>query len=128
LQAATGAITSSRTLKHWSDVAPVSQPALFQAHKNDTAEVPVRGAPTKWNLRFDIYLYVNTAGKEMPPSQEMNPLLDAIDAALAPTAGTEVQTLGGLVHHCWISGSIETDEGTLGDQAVAIIPVDILAT
>jgi hypothetical protein len=61
----------------------------------------------------------------------LNPLLDAIAAALAPTGADLVagaQTLGGLVKHCWISGAIETDEGALGGQAVAIVPVEILVT
>jgi hypothetical protein len=35
-------------------------------------------------------------------------------------------TLGGLVNYCRIEGDIETDEGLLGEQAVAIIPVSIL--
>jgi hypothetical protein len=32
------------------------------------------------------------------------------------------------VKHCWISGAIETDEGVLGGQAVAIVPIEILVT
>ena len=45
----------------------------------------------------------------------------AADAALR-----NVQTLGGLVSDCWISGKIETDEGALGGQAVAIIPIEMI--
>jgi hypothetical protein len=59
----------------------------------------------------------------------MNPLLDALTAALAPPNPVEnVQTLGGLVAHCWIEGGIQTDEGVLGGQSVAIVPIRILAT
>ena len=58
----------------------------------------------------------------------LNPLLDAVEAALAPAATTGVQDLGlpAMVQHAAIAGKIDTDEGTLGDQAVAIIPVEIL--
>ncbi|HXP74621.1 MAG TPA: hypothetical protein VN823_10790 [Stellaceae bacterium] len=56
----------------------------------------------------------------------MNPLLDAIETALAPDLVTNVQSLGGLVAHCWIAGKVETDEGVLGGQAVAIVPIEIL--
>ena len=66
--------TASRRLKHWSDVAPAQQPALFVSQRTE----------------------INNK-----------------------------QTLGGLVAHAWIDGVIETDEGVLGDQAVAIIPVVI---
>ena len=65
----------------------------------------------------------------MSPSSVMNPLLDAVTAALAPDNPINTaQTLGGTVAHCWIEGAIETDEGTLGDQAVAIVPVRILTS
>ena len=37
-----------------------------------------------------------------------------------------MQTLGGLAAHAWTAGKIETDEGVLGGQAVAIVPVEIL--
>ena len=40
---------------------------------------------------------------------------------------TGKQTLGGLVHDCRIAGDIETDEGRLGDQAVAIIPIEMMS-
>ena len=59
----------------------------------------------------------------------LNPLLDAVVAALAPGGAdlaVNAQTLGGLVSHCWLAGKIETDEGALGGQAVAILPVEIV--
>jgi hypothetical protein len=54
--------------------------------------------------------------------------LDALEAALAPSPVTGIQTLGlpGMVRHVTISGKVETDEGVLGDQAVAIVPIEIL--
>lgn len=126
LTSAGGFITTSRTLKHWSDVPAASQPALFQAHRAEMVENPTRGAPARWSMSFDIYVYANTASDPaQSPSTVLNPLLDAIVAALAPNQVTGVQTLGGLVHHCWISGRIESDEGTLGNQGVLIIPIDI---
>lgn len=74
----------------------------------------------------DVYIYVKTDGES--PSSLLNPLLDAVEQALQPQHPdiNQWQTLGGLATHCWIEGTIETDEGTLGDQAVAIIPINIL--
>jgi len=61
------------------------------------------------------------------PSVQINQILDELEAALAPPPGPSFkQTLGGLVEHCWINGEIQTDEGTLGNQAVAIIPIRML--
>jgi hypothetical protein len=127
VSAISGLVTASRRLRHWSDVKSSEQPALFQIQKTEDP-TQKRGLPTVWNLDADLYLYVHS-GKDHSaiPSTQLNRFLDAIEAALAPTDPvTNAQTLGGLVSHCWISGRIETDEGVLGDQAVAIIPVAIL--
>lgn len=123
LGASAGFVTKSRKLKHWSDVTASEQPALFQAQKSESAAT-VPGQPTQWNYMVDVYLYANTGGDpNVAPSQILNPLIDAIVAAMAPEPISNKQTLGGLVQHAWIEGAIETDEGVLGDQAVAIIPV-----
>jgi len=124
-----GVVTFSRKLLHWTDVSPSQQPALFLAQGNQTATPgdPARGLPTKWTLSADLYLYTNTQG-ETSPSTRANILLDAIEHQLSPPPLQRTQTLGGLVEHCWIEGAIETDEGTLGDQAVAIVPLKILIT
>lgn len=115
--------TKSRKLRHWSDVPQGEQPALFMVQTGEAAET-IRGQPTRWTLRVDLYLYVRTTGASIP-AQQINPLLDAVVATLAPSGPDNVQTLGGLVHRCWIEGQIETDEGSLGDQAVVIIPIII---
>jgi hypothetical protein len=119
-------VTTSRILKHWDDVPAGQQPALFMAQGQQDATTE-RGKPTIWKLDAKLYVYVRTDGAQVP-STVLNPLLDAIEAALQGNAAENTQTLGGLVDYCRIEGTIETDEGTLGNQAVAIIPVSILAS
>lgn len=119
-----GLKTKSRKLKHWTDVPAAQQPALFQAQRSESA-VTTNGTATRWTLNVDVYVYVNTAGSTSPATK-LNNLLDAIETALAPDNPIRnTNTLGGLVVHCRIDGTVETDEGNLGDQAVAIIPVVI---
>jgi hypothetical protein len=117
-----------RRLRHWSDVSPAEQPALFMAQKTETAAVKTLGAPIVWTLSVDLYLYAHSSDPYLAPATILNPLLDAVEAALAPSAATGLQDLGlpAQIQHAYISGKIETDEGVLGDQAVAIIPVEIL--
>lgn len=122
---APGMQTVSRRLRHWADVPPTDQPALFQIQKSETT-TQLKGVPVKWTAKVDLYLYVNMSDPNNTPSTLLNYYLDAIESALAPDI-SGFQTLGGLVSHCWIGGSVETDEGVLGDQAVAIIPIEILA-
>ena len=126
LAGAANFVTTSRKLRHWDDVGASEQPALFVVQKSEVADPQPKGVPTKWTLDVNVYIYVRSSDV---PSSEINPLLDSVTAALLPDNPiTNAQTLGGLVHHCWIEGQIETDEGLLGDQSVCIIPVRILAT
>ena len=118
--------TVSRRLLHWSDVPVSQQPAIFQIQRNEDP-IQQRLLPTKWKLNVDLYVYVNTGSDpKASPAILLNPILDAIEALFSPTENN-IQTLGGLCSHCWISGKIETSEGALGNQEVAIVPIEILA-
>jgi hypothetical protein len=123
-------VTASRLLRHWDEVGPSEQPALFQVQKRETAK-EAEGSPTVWRAEVDLYLYCQAPDDETAPATVLNPLLDAIETALKPSGAdlaNGTQSLGGLVKHCWIAGAIETDEGALGGQAVAIVPIEILVT
>lgn len=117
--------TTSRKLKLWSDVAPADQPALFMTQGKETADALYK-QPTKWTLHASLYVYTHQNSLDTLPSTALNNLIDAIEMALYQGPASTEQTLGGLVSHCRISGDIETDEGVLGDQAVAIIPIAIV--
>jgi len=127
-QGAAGFVTVDRRLRHWSSVSPAEQPALFMSQKAETASVKTLGASTLWTLSADLYLYVHSSDPFAAPASLLNPLIDAVEAALAPSPATGIQDLGlpDMVSHAYIAGKLETDEGVLGDQAVAIIPVEIL--
>ncbi|MCL2658772.1 MAG: hypothetical protein FWD62_15455 [Betaproteobacteria bacterium] len=127
LRSIPGLVICSRRLRHWADVSAGEQPALFQAQKGETPQFET-GQPGAWRLSLDLYLYVKAPTSEAP-AQYLNPLLDAICAVFEPENPiTNRCTLGGLVHYARIAGQIETDEGTLGDQAVAVVPIEILTT
>jgi hypothetical protein len=120
--------SANRRLRHWSDVAPAEQPALFMSEKGGHAIVKALGAPIVWTLYADFYIYAHSSDPYAAPASILNPLLDALEQALAPFPATGIQNLGlpDMVQHAYIAGKIETDEGVLGDQAIAIVPVEIL--
>lgn len=121
-----GIALASRILQHWDDVSPNNQPALFVAQDTQMAE-QITGFPTKYVLGAKLWIYTHRDSNGIVPSAQINNILDAVDRALAPVPATgNKQTLGGLVEHCWIDGAIETDEGLLGNQAVAIVPIRML--
>ena len=119
---------ANRRLRHWSDVAPVEQPALFMSEKGGHAVVKALGAPVIWTLYADFYIYAHCSDPYAAPATVLNPLIDALERALAPSLANGIQNLGlpNMVQHAYIAGKIDTDEGVLGDQTIAIVPVEIL--
>jgi len=127
-----GVKTTSRRLKHFNHVAPEERPALFVTQGNQT-EVPVKGLDAKVELEAEVYVYIHESDPTIPPSVQLNQMIDHVRAKLAPDHPDmcEYQTLGGLVEHCWIEGTIEVFEAVenmLDDQGIAIIPIRILTT
>jgi len=128
LQAIPGLVTTSRKLLHWSDVPAIQQPALFMVEKSQQVDRS-KHQPPKYTFPVEVYLYVNAQDESTASSTLLNPLLDAIETALEHSPADTTQTLGlSNVSHCYINGKIETDEGALGAQAMAIIPIEIVAT
>ena len=126
IAATVGAKTAERRFKTWSEVPAADQPALFFIQKTQHAQYQ-RGKPTKWTFTADAVLYVNSGGApDAIPATQINAAVDALESALDQSPGLDSQTLGNLVSHCAINGDIITDEGVLGDQGVAIIPIEIV--
>ena len=119
---------ANRRLRHWADVSPAEQPALFMSERGGQAAVKKLGAPIVWTLYADFYIYAHSGDPYLAPTTILNPLIDALEAALSPSPTTGVQNLGlpQMVQHAYIAGKVQTDEGVLGDQAIAIVPVEIL--
>ncbi|MEI1694867.1 hypothetical protein V8P53_05940 [Acinetobacter baumannii] len=127
-----GLKTVSRRLRHFNNVLPDERPAMFITQGNQQ-EVPVHGMDSKVELAAEVYLYIHEADRAKPPSSQMNIFIDRVREAIKPDHPDfrEYQTLGGLVEHCWIEGTVEVYEAVenmLDDQAIAIIPIRILTT
>jgi hypothetical protein len=125
---AAGFVTAARRLRHWSELTPAEQPALFMRQKGEVAAIRTLAAPTIWTLAVEFYLYAHESDPYIAPTSVLNPLVDAVEAALLPPAATGLQDLGlpATVQHAYIAGKVTTVEGVLRDQAVAILPVEIL--
>jgi hypothetical protein len=120
---------ASRRYVPFTEVPAQSQPALFQVQRREQP-TQLTGLPAGWKMEVDLVIYVNSTNyDDTTVSPLMNPVIDAVAALFDTTGqvGANKQTLGGLVHYARISGAIETDEGVLGDQAFAIIPIEIFA-
>lgn len=114
----------SRRVALWGDLP--AQPALCQAeHDEDVSQVT--GLPSVTTLSANWLIY-HDAGKDpqATPASESNLILDAVQALFPTDDPDNVQTLGGLVHHCFISGKVFKDPGDLDGQALIIVPIRIL--
>lgn len=123
--------TATRKVAHWDGVPPEDCPAMLLLPSRERANRK-KGLPTVWTGAYDLLLYVHTGAQNDPsvtPASLMNPLLDAIEAALTvDDLSNNALTLGGLVSHCAIEGEIVKFLGSLGDEAVAIVPIEILTS
>jgi hypothetical protein len=127
--AVAGFVTTSRRLLHWTDTPVGAQPALFMAQISETAETTTPGLNTVYLLNVHLYIYANTRGDQtISPASILNPLIDAALLAATFDRISNKQTLGGLVEYVIPDGTIQTDEGVLGDQGVVIIPLVMKAT
>jgi len=120
---------ATRKAEHWDQAAAEDSPCLFMRQRTENAS-RVKGRPTIWRLSVDLLLYARTNAQNDPdvvPAQVLNPLLDAIEAALTPDDPmNDACTLGGLVSHAAIEGTVEIFEGTQGDEAVAVVPLTLV--
>ena len=117
--------TCERKLRLLDDMKPPEVPALFMGV--DHQKVRAReGAPPLRTLGAKLFLYAANPDKHTSAAIVLNGLIDAVEAALAPSPAFPAQTLGGAVRHAWIEGEIEVFEGVLGERAAAIVPIQML--
>lgn len=121
---------ASRKLLGWGDVPSDQMPAIFQTQVYERVQRDVN-RPPRYVLGVEWRVYVAhlaQSDSEVIPTQQLNPILDAIQLAMEPngTDGSpETNTLGKLVYDCKIVGEIKNFEGDLGDLGVLLIPVEI---
>jgi hypothetical protein len=131
-------VTLSDKTRHWADVEPMDQPAVFLA-LSDQTPVNVIGVPPRWILQADLYVYVHSDPDNQAdiPRVTLNRIIAAIEAALewraADGAGAgqhrgeerHQTTLGGLVQYAWVSEA-QIMEGVALGQSAAILSIEML--
>ena len=116
---------ASRRVKTFDDLP--AQPALCQAETDETmTQVTSQQATATLGASW---LICHQAGKDDAaiPAQTTNAILAAVRAVFVdPTDPSFAQTLGGLVHKCWIEGRIQKFQGDLDGQTLIVVPIKIL--
>ena len=132
LQNALGATfkTVSRRWQPPDQISPADRPALYQVETGEIAATSqkIAGLGIIWNLKVDLVVY--SSGNTDPgsiPSQELNALLDAVEAALRNLNIGAPQSLGDKVYTARIDGKPEIVENVAGAMAMAVVPVLLVA-
>lgn len=111
----------------WENCA--QQPAMMLLEGPQTASQKGPFGLTQWSMQAVVLVYfrVDPALDGVVPAQQVNDLLDAIEAALRMPSEAQRQTLGGLVANAYIDGAVGFDDGTTDQsyQAVVFIPIRI---
>jgi len=120
-------VTTGRKAQIMTQMQPSQLPALYQEQVSEETQ-QVNGIPPKYTLRVDIIIYALNPDATQPSTPQLNALIDALEATLAPSPVTQRQTLGGLVSHCFINGKTQIFEGDLANRVAAVIPIEIVTT
>ena len=127
--------TALRRKRLPEDISPPMCPAFLQIQTEEDYQYRHGGMiaiPPIRTLIVDLHLYITdanatAAGIIGPPSTQLNALVQAVEASLAPDAVTGRSTLGGLVTSCRIEGKIGYLEAErLDSYSMVMIPVSIL--
>lgn len=120
---------TSQRLRHWDDVSAAEQPAMFLERAPQTAEQKHAFGVTGWHWRVLVWIYYRVDGYKTEstyPDLLTDQFLDKIEETFQTDPNNGPVTLGGLVNHCWIDGTIVWESGTNDGQAVLVIPLSIL--
>ncbi len=142
LAAVEGFKFTSRVAESWDDVPPSQSPAMFMVKDFERTLPYAQGMPPLFVLTARLVMYArNDQGRLVPPSTQINNLLDGVDAAIKRTPeegplaganflnnppGTWGTSLGGLCYTCQRQGEIMIFEGVIGSDAQAVVKIDIL--
>jgi hypothetical protein len=121
----------SRRVRLWSDIPQDQWPACMQAEWSSDAQ-QTTNLPYKWTFSVNWIILQNTAkDPKVAGAIENNCIMNGIRAALAPKPSdpgysNNRNSLGGLVHHCFITGKVFKDPGDIDAEGLMIVPIKLL--
>lgn len=139
-----GVVTFSRTFLGWDDESAVEKPAVFLTKGGESARSAADGVLV-WRLEATVIVTVRVreADPAVAPSTILNEIITAVEERLerqpleGPAVGARFMenpdrsagtSLGGVCRECKIEGEIVTDEGGLGLDGIAVIPIAMYTT
>jgi hypothetical protein len=125
--------TFYKSAKAWAVVPPENCPSINLDPINEIWKVRQGLPPKIWaNALLRLYVITNQEGDDIltvDANALLNPLIDAVcNSIIIDDLASQCATLGGRVSHCAIEGKLERFSGSLGNEAVAVIPITIVVS
>jgi hypothetical protein len=119
----------SRQLSLWTEVPPSARPAFFQSETGRDGYVWSSTFLPKRSIEARLFIYT-ASQRGNPGAPQLNDISDAIDAAMAPSVGSDLaygrQTLGGAVFQARIKEIPFRDPGDLDQDGLLIVTVEMI--
>ncbi|MGH9542488.1 MAG: hypothetical protein ACRD2H_11460 [Terriglobales bacterium] len=107
-----------------------AQPAVMLLEGPQTTMQKTWGQP-QWRFKALVLVYFQTDPSldGTIPAQQVNDVVDAFEAALAPPVQGAHQNLGGTCVHAFVEGDVVFEDGSTDrtNQALISIPITIVA-
>lgn len=121
-------VSRSRKFKNFAKQDASQQPAFAQTEHTE-AEAQRLNMPSlrKWFGAWTVHFVTDPQDANDLGAVQINDWLDAFDARLpGPSPGARKQTLGGLVHHAYIDGTIIKVPGDDDGQGLLVVPFTLI--
>lgn len=116
-------------LRHIDNVQPEEMPYVGAFVPQQQRIVGERHLPGKYILPCQLFVYVSRKDAGKHALYLLNDILDAIDRALEAPHNWPSDTLTSApqVIHMRVEGTIDIDSAPMGESAIAVVPVVIVA-
>lgn len=122
------AIPGSMHFQMWDKVAATDKPCFFLRRPIDHVEQPKAYGLNRYVFKYEIWVYAQMDVNDLtvdPYATYIDPILDAINAAIAANPVSGRNNLSGLVDNCRISGDIFSLDGVDDGYIVMRIPLEV---
>jgi hypothetical protein len=120
-------VSASMHFRQWSDVDAQQQPCLFLLRIVEDDDQQKAYGLNKYEFKYEAWIYarVDFQNLQANPYCVLDPLIDAVDAAVKASPLIGRNNLGGIVDNCRIKGSTVIADGADDGQAVIRIPISV---
>jgi hypothetical protein len=117
--------TTGRRVVLWDKVPLSQRPALFLAETLPEQYSWTALPNARRTLGYRLFIYTDAKSPTVIGAQQINEILDALDAALMPPPGFQTQTLGQVCQNCRIKEVPHKNPGDLTGDGILVVDIEV---